>query len=104
MIILAAGIWALWGRPEFGDWATRWQGLVDLWGSDRLTYSFGVDLLVFWLFQGWLVADDMARRQWQSTWALWVAHLLPCFGLILYLGLRPPLPTGITPPASDQSP
>ncbi len=103
-VILAVGAWAIWGHPGLSDWATRWQGLVALFGSDRLTYSFGVDLLVFWLFQGWLVPDDMARRQWQSAWALWVARLVPCFGLILYLGLRPALPPQGAPTASDQLP
>ena len=74
----------------------------DLLSSDRLTYSFAVDLLMFWLFQGWLVADDMARRQWQSPSALWMARLIPCFGLVIYLLQRPAIPSPVTDIAQDQ--
>lgn len=94
-VILAAMAGAIGGRPDFSDGVTRWQGLVDLFASDRLTYCFGIDLLVFWLFQGWLVGDDLTRRQWQAPWLLWIARLVPCFGLVIYLGLRPAVLTSV---------
>lgn len=91
LVILAAWAWALWGRAEFGTIGDRWTELVQIVQGDRLAYSFGVDLLMFWLFQGWLVPDDMARRQWQDSVALWSARLIPCFGLIIYFLRRPAL-------------
>ncbi|ALF54576.1 hypothetical protein ACX27_19760 [Nostoc piscinale CENA21] len=83
--------WAVLGRPEYGDITTRWQGLLELLFSDRLAYSFVVDMLVFWLFQSWLVKDDMARRQWNNEKILWLVRLIPFWGLIIYLWLRPSL-------------
>ena len=48
-------------------------------------------MLVFWLFQSWLVPDDMARRQWQDPIALWCARLIPGLGLVIYFLRRPPM-------------
>ncbi|MBU7583347.1 MAG: hypothetical protein KAF91_10645 [Nostoc sp. TH1S01] len=83
--------WATLVRPEYGDITTRWQALVELLFSDRLAYSFLTDMLVFWLFQSWLVKDDMARRQWHNQKILWLVRLVPFWGLIIYLWLRPSL-------------
>ncbi|MBD2489332.1 hypothetical protein [Aulosira sp. FACHB-615] len=83
--------WAVLARPEYGDITTRWQDLLELLFSDRLAYSFVVDMLVFWLFQSWLVKDDMARRQWDNDKILWLVRLIPFWGLIIYLWLRPSL-------------
>ena len=51
-----------------------------------------VDSLVFWMFQGWLVPDDMKRRKFDNSAALSVARAVPFFGLVYYLLVRPPLP------------
>ncbi|RZM82910.1 hypothetical protein [Leptolyngbya iicbica] len=91
IILLAAIAWGLWGRADFGSISDRWTDLVQIVQSDRLAYSFWIDLLVFWLFQGWLVPDDMARRQWQDPVALWSARLIPAFGLVIYFLRRPPI-------------
>jgi len=83
--------WAAFARPEYGDFTIRWQALLQLLFSDRLAYSFLVDMFVFWLFQSWLVKDDMARRQWHNKKVLWIVRLVPFWGLIIYLWLRPSL-------------
>jgi hypothetical protein len=90
-VAIASVIWAIWARPEFGDFSDRWIALLDLLGSDRLAYSFLVDLLVFWLFQSWLVGDDMARRRWTDPKMCWIVRLLPFLGLVIYLLQRPAL-------------
>ncbi|GAB4154281.1 MAG: hypothetical protein Fur0046_34200 [Cyanobacteria bacterium J069] len=81
--------WAVFARSDFGDWPTRWASMMAILKGDRLAYSFAVDLLVFWLFQGWLVPDDMARRQWVNPGMLWTARLLPFVGLLTYMVCRP---------------
>jgi hypothetical protein len=91
LVMLAAIGWGLWGRADFGGISDRWTDLVQIVQSDRLAYSFWIDLLVFWLFQGWLVPDDMARRQWQDPVALWCARLIPALGLVIYFWRRPPI-------------
>jgi hypothetical protein len=91
MVVLASVGWAAVARPEFGDLSTRWQSLIHLIQTDRLIYSFWVDLLVFWCFQSWLVSDDMARRQGHNVVLRWVAQIVPFFGLVVYLLRRPPI-------------
>lgn len=102
IVALVAFAWAGWARPEFGSLTDRWQALLQLSSSDRLAYSFWVDLAVFWLFQGWLVNDDLARRQWQSPFALWVARLVPFLGLVAYMLLRPRLAASSQPSSSQR--
>lgn len=88
-IALGSVIWAVAARPDFGDGPTRWASLVEILQGDRLAYSFLINLLVFWLFQGWLVSDDMARRQWVNPTISWIARLVPLVGLVIYMVRRP---------------
>ncbi len=91
-VAIASLLWAAVGRPEFGGVGDRWTSLVAIVQGDRLSYSIYIDMLVFWLFQGALVPDDMARRQWHSPAALWIARVIPFVGLVWYLLRRPSLP------------
>lgn len=95
-VFAASVLWAAFGRGaggEFGDVATRFNALVDMTThTDRLAHSFLVDSLTFWAFQGWLVPDDMQRRNFKDPSAFLVAKTLPFFGLVYYLMVRPPLP------------
>ena len=54
--------WFIAGRPEFGNLQERNASLFTLISHDRLGTSFVVDLMYFWIFQGWLVDDDVKRR------------------------------------------
>jgi len=69
---------------------------------DRVGSSFIVDLIIFGLFQGWLVDDDLRRRgivldegsaDGKIQLLRNVAKFVPFFGLAAYLTLRPNLPT-----------
>jgi hypothetical protein len=87
-----AVVWALTARPEFGPLAERWASFVDLASSDRLTFSFVVDLAFFWVFQGWLVEDDLARRGGgKGGLGPLAAKYVPFVGLVAYFMTRPPL-------------
>jgi hypothetical protein len=88
LIFVLSILWAGFGRPEM---ASRWADFLTILHSDRLAYSFLMDMVFFALFQGWLVKDDMARRQWINPAALWTSRLLPFFGLVLYFLWRPGL-------------
>lgn len=90
-----AVFWGLFARSEFGDLQTRWASLCHLLSIDRLASSFIVDLVLFALFQGWLVDDDLRRRGVPNDdlqVLRSVAKFVPFLGLCLYLVLRPPLP------------
>ena len=92
----AAIAWGLAARPEFGDLGTRWASLIDLLSDDRLGASFVVDLVLFGLFQSFLVDDDLRRRGLEPEAAGGLRALgrfVPFYGLVGYLALRPPLST-----------
>lgn len=87
--------WGVAARPEFGDLGTRWASLGELLSHDRLGSSFVVDLVLFALFQGWLVDDDLRRRgvpDGQAEPLRALAKYVPFFGLCAYITLRPSLP------------
>lgn len=92
--------WALVAREDaFGDLSQRFASFVDIASTDRLTFSFLVDLVYFWAFQGWLMGDDLKRRQVpqgaveeKKGPSLALAKAVPFFGLVYYLLARPPLP------------
>ncbi|GAB1538902.1 hypothetical protein NUACC21_15660 [Scytonema sp. NUACC21] len=90
-VVVASIAWAILARPEFGNLTVRWNSLIEILSTDRLAYSFAIDFLVFWIFQSWLVPDDMARRQWNDRTTLWIARLIPFIGLVVYLLRRPSL-------------
>jgi hypothetical protein len=82
--------WCVGGRPEFGGLSERLGSFAELAGTDRLTFSFLVDLLYFWYFQSWLVADDAARRGFKGSLAL--VNRVPFFGMAWWFITRPALP------------
>ena len=86
-------VWAYIGRQdEFGGFADRYQSFIDLLSIDRVGSSFIVDLMIFALFQGWFIDDDLQRRGAQKAEMKelrLVGKVIPFFGLALYLTLRP---------------
>merc|ERR1712086_556264 len=106
-VLFGVGTLAVWwgfnGRPEFGDFGTRYASLITLLSGDRLATSFVVDLVLFALFQGWLVDDDLRRRTGGDIESVGllrpVAKYVPFVGLCLYMLLRPALPS--KPSVSD---
>lgn len=88
-------LWGLSARPEFGDVSVRWASFLQLLGGDRLASSFVVDLVLFALFQGWLVDDDLRRRGVgpnECGGLRAAAKFVPFLGLCAYVFLRPALP------------
>lgn len=82
--------WALFGRPEFGPLSTRMHTFIHLTTTtDILSYSFLVDIIMFTLFQSFLVDFDARQRQWTSQYrqksATIVARFVPFLGLAFYL-------------------
>lgn len=90
-------LWFFLGRvEEYGsELSVRLASFGDLLHIDRVGSSFLVDLAIFWVFQGWLVDDDLKRRGVSGDDSLLlrnVAKYIPFLGLAAYLILRPSLP------------
>lgn len=89
--------WAGLARGEvYGvELSERWRSFVQILTTDRLTFSFAVDLLYFWIFQGWLLDDDIERRGGEvGKISLSLFKAIPFLGLGAYLMTRPPLLLG----------
>ncbi len=85
--------WAVLARED-GFGADRFATFGQILSSDRLTFSFVVDLLYFWGFQGWLMDDDLKRRGGEAKKASAVFKAVPFMGLAGYLLTRPKLLPG----------
>jgi hypothetical protein len=86
--------WAIFARvQDFGGWDERFPSFLKLLSIDRVGSSFLVDLGIFAMFQGWLVDDDLKRRNMSSDTALAnAAKYIPFLGMAAYLTLRDSLP------------
>lgn len=74
-----------------------WQEFLQQWRSLPFVHLITLDFCLMALLFPTLLEDDMARREVQSSTIFWAVALLPLFGPLVYLCLRPPLPP-VTPP------
>ena len=98
LAVLALSLgWAVFARPEFGLPGTRPDLLATLLDSERLAYALLGDCAFFGLFQGWLLEDDLARRDpispTEREALLRIGRYVPFVGLAYYLLRRPALAT-----------
>ncbi len=76
----------------YGVFAGNWADYIQQFQSDRFINGMSLAFCLFCLLFPTVLGDDMARRGWLSNSQLfWVIALLPLFGPLLYLCLRPPL-------------
>ncbi len=69
-----------------------WGNFVQQWQTSRFIHVMSLDFCLLCLLFPALLGDDMARRQLKNAPMFWVASLVPLFGPLLYLCLRPPIP------------
>jgi hypothetical protein len=83
VILLAYGI----GLGDWSDYLTQFhtQAFVHLISLDFCTMALILPITS-------LVEDDMARRGLKQPAIAWAVMLVPLFGALVYLCLRPPLP------------
>ena len=91
--------WMFFGRIDGGyaDMSSRMESFTSMMSSDRLGFSFVIDLLYFSLFQGWLIKDDLSRRGFSAADAAnstlsRIGSSVPFLGLAYYLLNRPSFP------------
>ena len=72
----------------FGDWGD----FVQQFQSDRFIHGMSLAFCLFCLLFPTVLGDDMARRSWNNPLIFWTVTLVPLFGPLVYLCLRPSLP------------
>ena len=77
-----------------------WGDFIQQWQTSRFIHVMSLDFCVLCLSFPALLGDDMARRGVKSPLLFWISALIPLFGPLIYLCLRPPLPEA----SSDSSP
>lgn len=87
-LLIGASILVWFGLSE-GDW----QSFLQSWQSSRFINVMSLDFCILTLLFPVLVKDDLARRKVEQTWPLFSISFLPLLGPLLYLCLRPNLPT-----------
>jgi hypothetical protein len=70
-----------------GDWAD----FAQQWKTSRFIHVMSLDFCLLCLLFPALLGDDMAKRGLQNSALFWVVTLLPLFGPLLYLCIRPPV-------------
>ncbi|XP_020586126.1 uncharacterized protein LOC110028565 isoform X1 [Phalaenopsis equestris] len=80
-------IWAFLGRPEsgFGDFDGRWRFLEHYIGSERLAYAFIWDIILYAVFQPWLIGDNLQNVRMSDQELVNVLRYMPVVGLVAYL-------------------
>jgi hypothetical protein len=61
------------------------------WQSNRFIHVMSLDFCLLCLLFPALLRDDMARRGLKNPQLFWLTALIPLFGPLIYLCVRPPL-------------
>lgn len=80
-------VWALFGRADagFGDIVERWQYAQSYVVTERLAYAFLWDILLYSIFQPWLIGDNIQNVKADATDFVNVVRFVPVVGLVAYL-------------------
>jgi hypothetical protein len=68
-----------------------WQDFTQQWQTDRFIHVMSLDFCLLCLLFPVLLGDDMARRGWKNPQVFWLISLVPLFGPLIYLCVRPAL-------------
>lgn len=68
-----------------------WGDFMHQWQISRFIHVMGLDFCLLCLLFPALLGDDMARRGLKNPQLFWITALLPLFGPLIYLCVRPPL-------------
>lgn len=87
LVCIFSIVWAFFGRADadFGGILDRLQFAQDYILSERLAYAFLWDILLYSIFQPWLIGDNLQNMKPNTTEFVKVARFLPVVGLVAYL-------------------
>lgn len=79
------------GLLVYGITQGNWSDFVQQWQTSRFIHVMSLDFCLLCLLPAALLGDDMARRGLDDRRLFWVVALIPLFGALAYVTLRPPL-------------
>lgn len=68
-----------------------WGNFVQQWQTNRFIHVMSLDFCLLCLLFSALIEDDMARRGWKNLQLFRLIALIPLFGPLIYLCVRPPV-------------
>ena len=74
-----------------GNSAANWSDFVYQWKTSQFIHVMSLDFCMLCVIFAPLLADDMAKRNFQNAGIFWLAVLVPLVGILVYLSVRPPL-------------
>ncbi|MBE9208021.1 DUF2834 domain-containing protein [Nostoc sp. LEGE 06077] len=75
----------------YGVQGGNWQDFIQQWQTNRFIHVMSLDFCLLCLLFPVLLGDDMARRGWKNNQIFWLISLVPLFGPLIYLCVRPAL-------------
>ena len=89
----------------YGVRAGDWGDFVQQWQTSRFIHVMSLDFCLLSLLFPALLGDDMARRGGKNSQIFWLIGVIPLFGPIFYLCVRPSLPeVGVDTISPQQEP
>ncbi|KAK3142386.1 hypothetical protein QOZ80_4BG0345810 [Eleusine coracana subsp. coracana] len=87
LVCVLSIVWALFGRADagFGGIPERWQFAQSYLFSERLAYAFIWDILLYSIFQPWLIGDNIRNVKADATGFVNAVRFVPVVGLVAYL-------------------
>ncbi len=86
-ILLTLGAAFLVGYSLNGNWGN----FVQQFQTNRFIHVMSLDFCLLSLLFSTILGDDIARRGWQNSQLFWLFAVIPLFGPLLYLCVRPTL-------------
>lgn len=86
-ICLISALWAFYGRMDgnFGNIADRLDFAVSYLGSERLAYAFIWDIVLYTIFQPWLIGENLQNIPENKVGIVSYLRFIPVLGLTAYL-------------------
>ncbi len=70
----------------------NWQDFVNQWQSSRFIHVMSLDFCLLCLLFPAVIGADLSKRNIENRNIFWAISLIPLFGTLIYLCLRPSLP------------
>jgi len=87
---------------SYGLLGADWGDYIQQFQTSRFIHVMSLDFCLLCLIFPALLGDDMARRGINNPALFWAVALIPLFGPLAYLCLRPPLPESTAEVVSKQ--